>query len=346
MQGARPRKLILHIGAHKTGTTAVQEYLFAKAAALEDLGWYLPQINGKPLNWGHMFRVLRGPRRPGETMFPVNPLVFGNLLNLIDQTRLDVVFSAEDLFFLNAEGITDFAPALRERFQEITVLAYLRRQDKMALSQWLQGGRTVQSAMVFGGTKPPFDNIGEEAFSYLDYATKIETWAAALPGARMILRPYERELFPNRNVMEDFMAVTGLTLPPEKEILEANGALGASTVRLVYILRAAGIGQKFIAAGHRRGVIPDSRDRIQPSRDQARAFLDRFADSNRRLAAMMGVDQAFDEDLSAYPEEEVFPDLDPLMVQQVLLDLYVDAARSLDPQEVAPSLLPAAMAAH
>lgn len=334
MHGARPRKLILHIGAHKTGTTAIQEYLFAKTDFLEEIGWFLANIPGKPLNWGNMFRVLRGPRGKGETIFPVNPAVFAGLLSVIDQTRLDVILSAEDLFFLNDEGIADFAPALTQRFDEITVVAYLRRQDKMALSQWMQGGRTVQSAMVFGGTAAPFDCMGAEAMGYLDYASKVEAWATALPGARLMLRRYDRALFPNGNVMEDFLQATGLTLPPESRVIDANRSLGATTVRLVYLLRQAGLYQRPIEAAFAKGLIPDSKDKVMPSRDQARAFLDRFADCNARLARMMGLAQVFDDDLSTYPEEAIFPPLDPSLVQSTLLQLYVEAVRINDPQEV------------
>ena len=334
MQGARARKLILHIGAHKTGTTAVQEYLFAKSGLLEERGWFLAHITGKPLNWGHMFRVVLGPRQKGETIFPANPLIQATLLEAIDATPLDVILSSEDLFFLNAEGIADFAPALRQRFDDITVVAYLRRQDKMALSQWLQGGRTIQSAMVFGGSLPPFDNMGAEAMVYLDYATKIEAWEAAFPGARMVLRPYDRALFLNGNVIEDFLALAGIEMEVESRLPDFNRALGSNTVRLVYMLREAGIGQRHIAAGFAKEVFRDKGVQVQPSAAEARAFLERFTESNARLAARMGMDQVFDDDMSAYPPEASFPPLDPDYVQSTLLRLYIEAARVIDPKEV------------
>jgi len=33
-----PKKVFIHVGFHKTGTTAIQESLFANSKALKDLG--------------------------------------------------------------------------------------------------------------------------------------------------------------------------------------------------------------------------------------------------------------------------------------------------------------------
>ena len=48
-----------------------------------------------------------------------------------------------------------------------------------------------------------------------------------------------------------------------------------------------------------------------PSRAEAAAFLETFADSNRRLAAMIGVPQAFDAEMTDYPEVSTYRPLDP-----------------------------------
>ena len=196
------RKLILHIGAHKTGTSAIQQYLLRHKQALIDKGWFYCERPGMPTNWGHMFRV---QAEANGARISLGPLVMKRMLQLMDSGQPNVIFSAEDLWFMDEANIAAFSEAMAERFCKVTVIAYVRRQDLMAISHWLQGGKTVQSALIFGGQDGPLKNINAGMLRYLDYASVLQAWQAALPQADLVVRVYDRELFPNGNVVADFL---------------------------------------------------------------------------------------------------------------------------------------------
>ena len=298
------------------------------------MNWFFCERHDRPTNWGHMFRI---EREADGARFPLARVVMNRMLNLIDSNTMDVVFSAEDLFFLDDAEIAYFCDAMRSRFSDIIVLAYVRRQDLMTLSQWAQGGKTVQCALIFGGLKGPLENINPYMLKYLDYAGRLEVWKAALPNCDMRIRIYDRDLFPNRDVICDFIDASGLDLKPDGYEGDVNSTMGAKTVRFVYLLRAAGILQGPIKNALNNGRIPVTSDRVMPSAAEARDFVSMFAESNKRLAQMMGKQSVFSDDFSSYPDTAVMPPLDPNYVQEALLSLLVDALGKIDPRDVLTS---------
>lgn len=220
-----------------------------------------------------------------------------------------MIVSAEDFFWLEPPELYQLARGLEPIAPEITIVAYLRRQDRMALSQWAQGGQTIQSAAVFGCQTSPLRPLTPQMQDYLDYDARLSQWQAAFPQARIVTRVYDRALFPNGDVVQDFMSLLGLPMPDVEVPKDVNAAFGSTTVQFYYWLRAQGFHQGEIRAIIQRDVIEDTRLRTLPARADVAAFLAQFDDANRRLAARLGVDQAFDPDLSEYPEVATFAPL-------------------------------------
>ena len=307
------RKLVLHIGAHKTGSTAIQRFLHHRKTALLARNWMFCTPQGHPPNWGFMFKVI--PKQLGAR-FTLGPSALAQLLAEIDAGHQDVILSAEDLFFLDAPEIKTFAIAIESRFSDISIVCYLRRQDQMALSQWAQGGRTVQSALIFGNADNPLPKLTPFVRRYLDFAARLNDWQIAFPKAQCITRVYDRDTFPNRDIVVDFLGVTGIDLKPVTAPAEANVALGASTVRFLYLLRDAGISQADIRRMLQSSQIPVTSDKILPSRQEAVDFVAAFAAGNAKLAAKQII---FSDDFSMYLEESHIPPLDPAFVTASLL---------------------------
>ena len=301
-------RLVLHIGAHKTGTSAIQVFLNQAMGKLMEQGWvFAPQPNGH-LNWSPM--VVIEPTEEGGH-FRLDEPVLQALVQRIRSRKRHLILSAEDLFFLEPPEIAQFAGKMQDLASDITIICYLRRQDRMALSQWAQGGQTIQSAAVFGSEDSPLRPLTAQMRSYLDYAGRLEQWRAAFPHAQIITRVYDRNLFPGGDVVRDFMAALGLSVQGIDVPLDVNSAFGTRAVQFYYWLRAQGFRQSEISEVIGRGVVEVTEDRAMPSRAEAAAFLETFADSNRRLAAMIGVPQAFDAEMTDYPEVSTYRPLDP-----------------------------------
>ncbi|MBI1172717.1 hypothetical protein GC209_15075 [bacterium] len=322
----KPRNLILHIGAHKTGSSAIQIFLRRSNPELHKLGWAFAFRPGKRANWGHLIKFKPEENGAGASFTLARPELDA-LFEHLDKGRRNIILSAEDLFFLDGPEIKLLCEGLAKRFDGISIVCYLRRQDQMALSQWAQGAKTLQSALIFGQTQHIFPDLTLHSLRYLDYATKIEQWSAALPQAHLIVRAYDRTQFPDGNVVADFVAAVGLRLPPDEAPDEVNTALGATTARFIYLLRQNGFTQKQINGIVTSGLLPVTSDKILPSRAEAEAFMDLFADSNARLPGLLGQKFAFSADYSKYPKKAVLPPLDPDYVRDALMVLLADALK-------------------
>lgn len=311
-------KLVLHIGAHKTGTSAIQVFLQRANAKLMEQGWiFAPQPEG-PLNWGAMIGLR--PTAQGAEFF-LREEVFQAFLKRLKIRQRHLIASAEDLFFLEPAEIARFAEAVQPLAEDITIISYLRRQDLMALSHWAQGAKTIQSASVFGCEAGQLRPLTGQMRSYLDYAGRLAAWRAAFPAARFVTRIYERRNFPGGDVVQDFLKILGLTVEGVELPRDINAAYGTTTCQFIYWLRAQGFEQPAIRAIVERQMLEPTTDRALPSRAEVEAFLAPFAESNRRLAAELGVEHAFDLDLSDYPQEPSFQPLKPEAAADQLLAL-------------------------
>ncbi|MGI3171699.1 hypothetical protein ACRARG_21360 [Pseudooceanicola sp. C21-150M6] len=293
-----PKKLLLHIGCHKTGTTAIQRACMLNRDALRDKGWSFALGPRNVANWGNIFGF---PMTPEGVQFRITPNGYERLGEGLDGLEGNVILSAEDLFFLEEEEIGQLAKWLAPRFDEIEICAYLRRQDELAVSQKAQGAKTVQSALLFGTTPGALPELTPGVRRYLDFAGKLEAWRSAFGGPVLTVHEYNRARLSGGDIVTDFFARLGLE--PDNDLQDVNRSLGANQTQLLLSLRAAGLNQVAVARARNAGWIgEDSHGGLRPSRAEAQAFLAEFAGSNRRLPDVLGHDFAFHDDMSKYPE--------------------------------------------
>lgn len=299
------RSLVLHIGAHKTGTTAIQVYLRRNREALRAIGRDIllpPTPQGKPANWNFMFGIDPGP------VFRLKPPALKKMLAQIDGGSDDLILSSEELFFLEPPTIHDFAKALAGRFDRVHLVAYLRRQDRMAISHWQQAARTQQSAVLFGNSAGPLIDLPEPALDYLDYATRLEHWITAFAPGQVTCRIYDRQLLAGGDAVTDFLQVAGLSpLTDKMPGWGMNDALGTETIFFMHELRESGVTQPEIDRILRAKILPEGTSGGLPARAEAEGFMARFAERNARLAEVVGEPVSFSDDFSDYPETAHLP---------------------------------------
>ncbi|MEP7158393.1 MAG: hypothetical protein ABI797_03125 [Chloroflexota bacterium] len=196
-------RLVVHIGAAKTGSSAVQDFLVRNVRQLARRGVLVPGndlsvkvVDGNQ-NW--YFQSLLSTGAPGEQQVPER---LRQLAQHCRKHRLSmIVVSAESLSTGPASPAL-FAP-LREEF-EISVVLYVRRQDEFLLAAWSQW---------FMKTEADFRGWLERATGTRgNWEAVIEPWAEALPGANIRVRVYEPARLTDGDVVTDFMNVLGVGL--------------------------------------------------------------------------------------------------------------------------------------
>ena len=126
-------KIYLHIGFHKTATTTIQRGLFLNQDRLKRAGWLFPK-SGLIWNLAHhnlSFELYDDPRYLPE---------FGGLEQLTSEIKQakqkNIILSSEDFGFRDAKTIRLLYEKLSCISKDITIIVYVRRQDKWLYSAW------------------------------------------------------------------------------------------------------------------------------------------------------------------------------------------------------------------
>jgi len=229
--------LYLHIGAHKTGTTAIQASLALNNKYLQNLGICAPantKINvNEPLflnlHWQFSSIDFR--------TFDITPpeIYLEEYLRCFTTSSCDrLIISSEEIFpsrpYINYNQIRKW---IKKHFQqfEIKIICYLRRQDLYLESMYSQVIKMISSenpepkemlSRVYNDAKKdypfsikskmtPFDYYALNAAHYIEYDKVITDFADVFGKENIIIRPYELSQLSNGLIYDFYRNTIGLT---------------------------------------------------------------------------------------------------------------------------------------
>jgi hypothetical protein len=212
MTAVGERVCYIHVGTHKTATTALQNYLAANDALLAAEGTHYPRTGRMQPNGHHNIAFeLSGDERYRPEL--------GNLAQLLDEVAAAglprACISSEGLTFLNDRP--ERLAALRDGFAAIgyraVVLVYLRAQ-----SEYLE---SLYPTLLRLGYAASFEEFVGQALtdgvvryrgvrSYrFDYADLLERYASVFGADGVVVRGYAKRADPAW-IVRDFFAALGL----------------------------------------------------------------------------------------------------------------------------------------
>ncbi|MGH1369855.1 MAG: glycosyltransferase [Maritimibacter sp.] len=227
----RPR-IIVHIGATKTGSTFLQHMLEKNRPALLREGVWFPEI-------GLFWQPNRPHKQAGHSDFTRaavkrDQAVKNHILSGLElmEGRVHTIVLSSEAFFLQENP-----PRLADLFKgfPMEMVAYIRRQDEWANSQYCE--------FVAGGAVGRVDvPISEwlaspETQKKLNYRRPLESWGAKIGTENVHVRVFEKEKFEGGDLLSDFAHTTGLPMlvdmprPSQQEQNEAR--LSAGHVELI-----------------------------------------------------------------------------------------------------------------
>lgn len=243
-------KAIVHIGFPKTGTSSIQTWLGQNAPALQrqgvlyDRGLHLPgakrnpsQVElvfacqeelGREADYKRLRRQLSIHTRKDQTA-RVRDVKAGleKVMRQNPDARL-MVLSSENISSLvvTPEEIAALDGWLSRLFDQITYVAYLRRQEDYLASRYCQALRS--------GVKVSLRRFLKR-HQLLDYHAFAQVWRGVV-GDRLSLRLFEPDQMPNGDVITDFAQVIGVEaqgmIRPERQN-ESFSFAGAALVRAI-----------------------------------------------------------------------------------------------------------------
>lgn len=318
------KRLVIHIGIEKTGTTSLQHYLYLNEARLASHGIGLLQSVGSPNN-----RLLahyasfhdrerlpvswRGEEIPaGMAWYDVMRQRMRAEIEALPESIQTVAVSSEHLHsrLRTVEDVQNVADLFDGLFETIDIVVYLRRQDRLAVSLY-------STALRVGWT---YDNVlpktGAVRQHYYDFQHLLERWSRIFGEDHMTVRLFERSQFANGSLYADFLQACGwpelvgqLEDPPAHN--ESLSAVGATALLAINQAVARFMGEEERVVGRRvRLEMADKVTQCYPrgkptvTKAQAHAFLADFAASNAEVERRwFGGRPVFGADLSDYPDE-------------------------------------------
>lgn len=188
------KTIYIHIGAPKTGTSAIQHFLkdnrnkllekgflYCNTGMTENSGQAKLAWNLKDINFGNK----------------VKKDIWDNLDREIMDHNGDIILSSEYFWILSGKEIYK----LKEIFNDlqVKVVVYLRRQDEWVIAN------VLQQIKIFEKEWP---SIEEHIYANLNnayYYPIINNWSKIFNQSNLIVRPYEKQQFYKGNIFADFL---------------------------------------------------------------------------------------------------------------------------------------------
>jgi len=219
------QRLTIHIGASKTGTSAIQSFLMRNHDWLRKRGIVVPDVAmgaGSEVD-GHQVPYFARPE--------------------VDPTRsaAELTRSIEALFtkdgvrqvVISAENLSDLEPPALRCFDDVVsryeaeVVIYLRRQDDWLLSVWQQWRAKVE---------PDFRAWLDACVGgWGDWRAVLERWERVVGRDRINVRLYERDKLVDGNVVADFAQFLRVdeVVPDEAPEATVNPSFNEAIVSLI-----------------------------------------------------------------------------------------------------------------
>lgn len=239
---SKKKRIIIHIGTHKTGSTTIQKGCCDNRERLRDNGWLYP-VTGMYIFGQHniAWEMASGHAQPwnriGEWV-RYRPEWGGmdRLLAEIDASSMNkIILSSEDFDGLQ----TDRIQLLRERLAdfEIYIVVYLREQASLLQSAWTQFVRS-------GFVNKPFPAFVDEMLAaqwgqqryFGAYDRFLIPWREVFGAAHVRVRFLSRDLFQD-NIFYDFLRTCGLESVDAYQVPEdQNVSPGLKSLMLTCLL--------------------------------------------------------------------------------------------------------------
>ncbi|MFC4349210.1 hypothetical protein ACFO5Q_15265 [Kordiimonas lipolytica] len=313
-------KIILHIGAEKTGTSTIQRFLSANRDRLGAQNIYYPHTPGEENHTRLAVAAQNSVREQGflrQEVGDASPQALAafqeTFLAALHAELADaaaagfrrLIFSGEHCHtrVKNAEEAARLANLLRPLARKVRVLFYVRRQDEVAVSLYSTALRAG-----YAHTEPDL-SFGAQAHRF-NYHAACSLYEDTFGQGALTVRLYDKEAFQDQNLLSDFCFAAGILwdagfcVPPRR-----NEALPAEAQRLLAYVNTQKDGV-FAPSGRWRGMLLERLEAlpaapsVQPTRSEAERFVAQYQDSNEAVRARYRPDLSpplFGMDFSAYP---------------------------------------------
>ncbi len=182
--------ILIHIGPHKTGTTAVQTALHKGRRALRSAGVIYPKSNCHHFAQHRLALAAKSRSLPGEAEPPCLSTELAELGTAVKRyPGHRVILSSEEFFAAPTPGIE----ALRDGLAgfNVKIICFLRRPDELLLS--IHSQNALGAGNGFTASLDEVARKPRRASPDIDFEACLTRWASVFGWAALDVAIYERE---------------------------------------------------------------------------------------------------------------------------------------------------------
>jgi hypothetical protein len=248
MESTRPN-LVIHIGPHKTGTTAIQQFCADNRERLLELGLDYTEVgrgSRTPAHHRMAAIFLEGDRDLRRAERPLNPRR-GRPEPDARESRRRIHGTWEDLAahvrrhpgmctIVSAEALSGFKPAHIAALQQtldgirIRIVLYLRPQWELIPSIYVQ-------RLKAGSIRQSLQEYIDEALTARQgsFSAMIDTWSRLAPDG-IVARVFQRGRLVDDDVVSDFLSVVGVDEVQRKALPAPQRLNSSPSAKTLYVL--------------------------------------------------------------------------------------------------------------
>lgn len=267
------KKIHIHFGIHRTGTTSIHQNLLRNKDVLKKLGYIYPELGVSHRHVKIAWELLSKKIQPKE------------FIELINNEFLDedatLILSSEDFSQLKK---ANWLSLLASEF-DVSGSVYLRRQDKW-LESWYNQHIKWPWDKRFSSTTPDsfLNHMGE--FYWIEYEWLLDRLVKYIPRDKLYIQVMERSVVEDTTL--DFMRSVGIN----SELLNIKEPVNVSLTKcqldIVRLIDLIDLNQKYrpklIKAVTELNIPEGNASRVIFTSDQRRKIIKKFEGSNEKVA--------------------------------------------------------------
>lgn len=203
------KKLYIHIGTPKTGTTYLQEFFATNASVLKKFGIYYPSDAGKKYSLSNQHAPLitslinkHIPAIPDAMNYTRGEAHDQFLEDMLKAKENDILISSE-FFYDKVRLPADFKKIKKKLNQfDVKIIVYLRSQDDFYISR-------VQELIKSGHyVNPSVEDMIKRPYFY--YSKMLDPWTQAFGKENIYVRVFDKNQWINGRLADDILSIIGV----------------------------------------------------------------------------------------------------------------------------------------
>lgn len=313
------KRLILHIGTHKTGSTSLQAFLCENRGRLAQAGYDFPLMAVQPngvkegRNGNFLYPYVLDQLDPKKNSKNQRERMQANVQSFLSAAgKTETMILSEERIWHEGAQDERYWPVLRALFDEagfdcVDVVVYLRRQDRFITSLWNQ---KVKDASKEQGTLKEYA-FSDESLNAMDYGAVIEKLEGIFGREHIVVRVFDRAELVDGDIRRDFCHALNIPLDPGFAFPyeRLNPGLTPAVAEVKRLINTTAeyndVGNFLRFAAESVSALEGApSSRLRP--EDARALLDRYAAGNARIAReYLQREELFDYDPAALGSDGV-----------------------------------------